>query len=278
MKVAVLSGKGGTGKTFVSVNLAAAADRAVYVDCDVEEPNGRLFFKPVTPAKAPVYTPLPTFDAQKCTGCRTCVNFCRFNALAFTREKPVVFAGICHGCGGCKWVCPNGAVGEQKRRVGVVETGLSGHVRVVTGILNPGEPSGVPVVKAALKNVKPDPLIVIDCPPGSSCSVMESVADADFCLLVAEPTVFGLHNLKMVAALVRLFRKPFGVVINKIWGSFEPLESFCEQNGIPILCRITYSVNLAQCCAKAQIAVFEDDGMKNLFSRLLDSIQKELSP
>ena len=277
MKIAVLSGKGGTGKTFVSVNLAAVAEQAAYIDCDVEEPNGRLFFKPESPVETPVYTMLPTFDAQKCTGCRKCVDFCRFNALVFVKDKPMVFAEVCHACGGCTLICPSNAVTEQKRPVGIVETGQSENVRIVTGVLNPGEASGIPVIKAALKSVKTDGLTVIDCPPGSSCSVMESVADADFCLLVAEPTIFGLHNLKMVTELVRLFQKPLGVVINKADGCFEPLESFCGQNQIPILCKIPYSETLAQICAQAEIAVLKDSEIKNLFLDLLETVKKEFT-
>ena len=275
MKIAVLSGKGGTGKTFVSVNLAAVAEHAAYIDCDVEEPNGRLFFKPDKPTETPVYTLLPSFNAQKCTGCRKCVDFCRFNALVFVKGNPMAFAEVCHACGGCVLVCPSGAVTEQKRPVGIVEIGQSANVQIVTGVLNPGEASGVPVINAALKSAKNNSLTVIDCPPGSSCAVMESVEDADFCLLVAEPTIFGLHNLKMVVELVRLFHKPLSVVINKSDGRFEPIESFCGQNQIPILCRIPYSEKLAQLCARAEIAVFEDDEMNNLFLRLLETVKKE---
>ena len=276
MDIAIASGKGGTGKTFVSVNLAAVAGQAVYVDCDVEEPNGRLFFKPENPKEESVFTLLPTFDETKCNGCRKCVDFCRFNALVFVKNKPMVFPEICHACGGCVLVCPNGAVSETKRTVGVIETGQSGEVRVVTGVLNTGEASGIPVIKAVLHKADPDGLTVVDCPPGSSCSVMESVFDADFCILVAEPTAFGLHNLEMVYKLVRIFKKPLGIVINKADEPYRALETFCAQNQIPILCRIPYSNKLATLCAHAEIAVMQDSESRRLFTQLLEIVCKEM--
>lgn len=275
MKVAVLSGKGGTGKTFVSVNLAATKKRATYIDCDVEEPNGRLFLKQEQTSTAPVYTLVPEFDANLCNRCRKCVEFCRFNALVFVKEKPMVFSEVCHSCGGCALVCPNKAVSESRHMVGMVEKGMSGDVRVVTGIMNTGEVSAVPVIKAALRSAQEDGLAVIDCPPGSACSVMESVADADYCILVAEPTAFGFHNFKMVHELVTLLQKPCGVVINKADGEYEPLEIFCAEYKTPVLLRISYSSKLAKLGADGKIAVYFDSTMERDFDGLLKAITEE---
>ena len=175
MKLAVLSGKGGAGKTFVAVNLAVTARQAVYIDCDVEEPNGRLFLKPEIEAVTPVSTLLPEFDTSRCNGCRACVNACRFHALVYLKERPMVFPEVCHACGACSLVCPTGAVREVPHPIGTLEQGHRGGVRVMTGILNPGEASGVPVIRAALAQGESDaPLTVIDCPPGSACPVLES--------------------------------------------------------------------------------------------------------
>ena len=236
MKIAVLSGKGGAGKTFVSVNLAAVSDQAVYIDCDVEEPNGRLFFKPERVEEEQVFTKLPSFDEEKCTGCRKCVEFCRFNALVYIKKKPMVFPDVCHSCGGCMNVCPTGAITEVDRPIGIVEQGVHKNTHVITGILNYGESSGIPIIEQAIEKGKAHGgTIVIDCPPGSACSVMESVMESDYCVLVAEPTAFGFHNFCMVYELVKLLNKPCGVVVNKMDDPYEPLENFCRENSIPVV-------------------------------------------
>ena len=279
MKIAVLSGKGGTGKTFVSVNVAVAAQQATYIDCDVEEPNGHLFLKPEHVTVTSVDTLLPDFDADKCLGCRQCVDFCHFNALAFIRGKPKVFGDICHSCGGCVLVCPAGAVTERPRPVGRLERGTYQRLGVVTGILNLGEASAVPVIRAALAQGQAgEGHTVIDCPPGSGCPVLESVTAADYCVLVAEPTAFGLHNLQMVVEMVRLLQKPCGIVINKMDDPYAPLEDFCRQSGLPVLCRIPYSETLARLNAAAQIAYERDESSRVLFDLLLRRIEAEVNP
>ena len=276
MKLAVLSGKGGTGKTFVSVNLAAAAEKAAYIDCDVEEPNGRLFLKPEDCRETPVCTALPSFDSDKCTGCRKCAEFCHFNALIFIKGRPVVFPEICHSCGGCAMVCPEGAISESERPVGLVELGRHKNAAVVTGVLNTGEVSAVPVIKAALAaGLDAGGLAVIDCPPGSGCSVMESVSAADRCLIVAEPTAFGLHNFKMVSELAALLGKPRYAVINKAEGRYPPLEDYCAGAGIPVALRIPYSAELAHLGAEAKIACEEDPRYMAMFSQLLARVRGE---
>ena len=252
MRIAVLSGKGGTGKTFVSVNLAAVAQNVSYIDCDAEEPNGHLFFKPEETETEIVSTLLPSFDSNKCDGCRKCVQFCRFNALAFVKGKPKVFPEVCHSCGGCTLVCPQGAVTEVKRAVGTITRGLADGIPIITSKLNLGEASAVPVIKAALRAT--DTSAVIDSPPGSGCSVSEAISDADYCLLVAEPTAFGLHNLRMVHQLVTLLHKPFGVIVNKADGVYQPLEDFCREQHMPILARILYSKKLAELSADGKLA------------------------
>lgn len=275
MKIAVLSGKGGAGKTMVAVNLAAAAGTATYVDCDVEEPNGRIFLKPEECREIPVSVLLPEFDSQACSGCRACVDFCRFHALMYVREKPMVFADVCHSCGGCKLVCPSGAVSEKPKQVGILETGKSGGIHVVTGVLNPGEASGVPVIREALQQADREAeggFTVIDCPPGSACSVMESVMDADFCVLVAEATAFGFHNFQMVYELASLLGKPCGVVINKQETVYEPLEVFCREHDLPVLDRISYDPTLASLAASGRLACRESTVWQQRFRGLLGRI------
>ncbi len=273
MRLAVLSGKGGAGKTLISTNLAATAGNALYIDCDVEEPNGRLFLKPQQITRQEVSVQIPGFDLETCTGCRKCVDFCRFNALVYIKKKMLVFPEVCHACGGCAMVCPEGAVSEVQRAVGHLEEGWHGQTRVVTGELNLGEASGVPVIRAALAKARAfDGLSVIDCPPGSACSVMESVEDADYCILVAEPTAFGFHNFKMVYQLVSLMKKPCGVVINKMDEAYAPLENFCTEHNVPVLERIPYNEQMAALCAEGKLICEEDAAMKERFANLLEKI------
>lgn len=244
MKIACLSGKGGAGKTFVATNLAAVAGKCTYVDCDVEAPNGHLFLKPHAITTQTVSTTLPVFDAQKCNGCKQCVHFCRFHALVYIKDAPMVFGEACHSCGGCTLVCSHNAITYAPKTVGVIETGHHRDITVVTGLLNTGEASGVPIIKEALQ--QGDGLAILDCPPGSACSVMETIMDADYCILVTEPTTFGFHNLQMVHELATLLHKPCGVVINKETAPYPPLEAFCTAQNLPVLSRIPYTPALAQ--------------------------------
>src|SRR5690554_3269134 len=186
MRIAVLSGKGGTGKTFISVNLAYAADNAVYVDCDVEEPNGHLFFRPGITDRHSVSVPVPVVDHDRCTGCRRCVDFCKYNALALVKNRLMVFNEVCHSCGGCILFCPNHALKERFREIGKIEEGYAGKIDVLMGCLNTGEVSGVPIIKEIIQRLPDKQTVVVDCPPGSGCTVMETIRDSDYCVLVAE--------------------------------------------------------------------------------------------
>ena len=277
MKIAVLSGKGGTGKTFVSVNLAASAASALYVDCDVEEPNGHLFFKPEAVTSMPVSKLLPVFDAAACSGCRQCLDFCRFNALAYIGDAPMVFKDVCHSCGGCWLICPEHAVAEEAVEIGHVEEGHHGSVAVASGFLNIGEASGIGIIAELLKKAETSEAaqVVIDCPPGSACSVVESVKDADYCLLVAEPTIFGAHNFEMVAELTAVLQKPCGVVINKAMDDTAQIDRLCAEKKLPILARIPYDAETARLGAEGSIAVEHDAAMRALFETLWQRIEEE---
>ncbi|HZW49527.1 MAG TPA: ATP-binding protein [Bacillota bacterium] len=277
MKIAVLSGKGGTGKTLVSVNLAAVAKKSIYIDCDVEEPNGYLFFKSEIICEEDVTVKIPLVDDTLCNGCRKCVAFCKFNALAYVKNKPYLFETVCHSCGSCQLLCPEKAISEKEKVIGKVQEGVSGHVMVKTGILNPGEASGIPIIKKLLEKSSSDDgcPIFIDCPPGSACIVMESIKNADYCVLVAEPTLFGVHNLNMVYDLVRLSQKPYGVVLNKCLDGENPAETFCRERNIPILGSIPFDHELGTLNSNAKIGAVESERLKVLFSSLLHSVMKE---
>lgn len=278
MKIAVLSGKGGTGKTLVSVNLAYSAENSSYIDCDVEEPNGFLYFKPKKIKTKEINVKMPFVDQEKCIGCRKCVNFCNFNALAYTGKRLLVFEDICHSCGGCTLVCPVGAISEKEKDIGKIEIGESGNVSVFTGILNIGEASGIPVIKGLMSEVEKEnkDINIIDCPPGSACIVMESINDADYCILVAEPSIFGAHNLEMVYELVTLFKKPLGIILNKYSEGINPSEIFCNEKNINILGKIGYSEEIGNLNSEGNIIAAEKEEYKNLFSSLLEKIVKEV--
>lgn len=278
MKIAVLSGKGGTGKTFVSVNLSVTAPQALYVDCDVEEPNGHLFLKTEAVSTSKVVKRLPVFDAEKCTGCRACLDFCRFNALAYIKDKPMVFKDVCHSCGGCELICKHGAVSEEAVEIGHIDVGMHNHVEVASGFLNIGEASGIAIIQGLLRHAdayKGDN-IVIDCPPGSACSVVESIQDADYCILVAEPTVFGAHNFEMVHELVTIMNKPCGVVINKAEEGNTLMDDICAEKGLKVIAKIPYRKETARAGANGQIAVEIDAHLREVFADLWRVITEEV--
>ena len=290
MNIAVLSGKGGTGKTLLSVNMAAASKSATYIDCDVEEPNGYLFFKPEEIVEENVSVKIPEVNKELCSGCRKCVDFCKFNALAFIKKAPIVFGDICHSCGGCSLLCPENAITEKDKVIGKIEKGKSQGIDIYTGILNTGEVSGVPIIEKLLEenrkfssngevsnNIEEnEKLSIIDCPPGSACIVMESIKDADFCVLVAEPTAFGAHNLEMVYELVSLFGKPFGVVLNKCLDGENPSEEFCKEKGIKILGRVPFEKELGELNSNAKIAARESERYNKLFKNILETVKGEV--
>lgn len=282
MKIAVLSGKGGAGKTFVSVNLAVAASHnnstqiVRYLDCDVEEPNGHLFLKPENVEKTEVLRTLPVFDSEKCNGCRECVDFCKFNALAMIGGKPKVFKEICHSCGAGVLICKQDAIEEVPVPIGMVETGKHENVEVVTGILNLGEASGVGVISTALSHARADDFNVIDAPPGSACTVMESVQDSDYTILVVEPTSFGIHNFKMVHELVKVLDKPCGIIINKSSGDVPELIDYCHKHNLKILADFPFSKEIAKINSESDIAYDLSEEAKKKFDELYFKVIKEV--
>lgn len=275
MKIAVLSGKGGTGKTFVAVNLAYVNNDSVYIDCDVEEPNGHLFFNPEIIQNNDISVKIPVCDNDLCNGCKKCVLFCEFNALAYIGDRLMVFDKICHSCGGCQIVCPQKAISEKDKTIGHYEYGYSNNIMIKTGVLNTGETTGIPIIKKLLKddNYNTGRDIFIDCPPGSSCSVIESIKDADYCILVAEPSVFGAHNLHMVYDLVKLYNKPHGAVLNKCMEGENPSADYCKKSSITILESINFDKQLGLLNSEGKIISQESEKYRVLFMSLLEKVK-----
>ncbi|MBG0765952.1 MAG: 4Fe-4S binding protein [Tissierellales bacterium] len=276
MKISVLSGKGGTGKTFLSVNLAQVAKDSVYIDCDVEEPNGNLFLKVPNPKIDMVDVLVPVVDQDKCNGCKECVEFCQFNALAYVGGELKIFNELCHSCGGCTLLCPQKALKEVERNIGKVESGFSNEIKVKSGELNIGEATGVPIIEKLLEDMDSHKNNIVDCPPGSSCQVMESIKGSDYCLLVIEPTKFGIHNINLVYQLVKLFDIPYGAVINKDMGDSKVAEEFCKKNNINLLNKIPYNEEIGKLNSNGYIVAKENEEFRKIFENILGKIQEEV--
>lgn len=270
MHIAVLSGKGGTGKTTISTNLSKIMGYR-YVDCDVEEPNGFIFLKPEIEKIEEVSIPIPEIDHGECSRCKTCVDVCRFNALAYTKQSIVQFEQMCHGCGACILICPMNAIREKRRTIGKILVGYDKEIECFSGILNLGEPMAGPIISKLRQHIDGKSTI-IDCAPGSSCNVVKAVIDCDYGILVTEPTVFGLHDLKIAVYLVRQMKIPYGVIINCHDPEENLIESYCMEEKIPILGRIPYDRKIAFLYSEGKLLV-EDTAYRPIFQAIADKIE-----
>lgn len=295
MQISVASGKGGTGKTTVAVSLflvlaSAAGAKGDYInaarassldvypqniqflDCDVEEPNAHIFLKPRIEESHSVSILVPEVNEKCCSHCGLCAEVCAFHAILAGKVRTVVFEELCHGCGACSLFCPEKAIDEKDRNIGVIETGTVGRAKFTHGILNPGEALATPLISAVRSTVQKDGIVIIDAPPGTSCTMVESVKNTDFCILVTEPTPFGLHDLVSAFEVTQKLKVPAGVVINRSGIGDGGVEEFCQKRNIPILLRIPFDREIAEAYAEGKAIVSLSSKYLAMFRNLWDKI------
>jgi len=306
--ITVASGKGGTGKTMVAVNLAVTAasqdqglpasgtprsgahggldtqpnGRTLLLDCDVEAPNAHLFLAPVFSGQTEVTLPVPTIDPTRCTYCGRCAQACHFNALAVIRQQVLVFSDLCHGCGACSLVCPEDAVREEPRVIGLLEEGTvsgpSGAMGFARGTLEIGQAIAPPIIRELKRLIRPGQLVIIDAPPGTACPVVESLRGSDFALLVTEPTPFGLHDLRIAVEVARdELHLPVGVVINRDGIGDEEVADFCAAESIPILMRIPFDRRIAEVYSDGRLVTEVLPEYRPHFQTLYQRIRDEVA-
>jgi MinD superfamily P-loop ATPase len=271
MIIAVASGKGGTGKTTVAVNLARVIGSPVrLLDCDVEEPNAHLFLSGEASERETISVPVPAVDESLCDACGECGRFCAYHAIVSLATKPLVFPELCHGCGGCALVCPRGAIREVDRRIGVIEIRNADGIVLVQGLLDVGVAMAPPLVRAVKAKLVPGEHTIIDAPPGTACPVVAAVRGADFVILVTEPTPFGLNDLALAADMTASLGVPFGVVVNRVGVGDGRVHAFCRERGIPVLLDIPDDRRIAEAYSRGKLVVDALPEYRGHFERLLE--------
>jgi MinD superfamily P-loop ATPase len=277
MIISVASGKGGTGKTLVATSLALSLKDKYSVqllDCDVEEPNDHIFLKPTITGNKAVYIPIPKINEDKCTHCGKCAEVCAYNAIAVLPENVLVFPELCHGCGSCSYLCPEEAITEEDNEIGNIEYGQSDKIAFIQGKLNVSEAMSTPVIRKVKEYVKNEVVTIIDVPPGTSCPVVESITGSDFCLLVTEPTPFGLNDLILAVETVKVLGIPCGIIINRASKDNSNIEEYCLKENVPVLLTIPFDIKIARLYSKGVTLAEGMPNWKTEFLTLFDRIQE----
>ena len=274
MIISIASGKGGTGKTTVAVNLALSLPqgRVQLIDCDVEEPNSHLFLSPTITQVTSMGIPVPRINESKCTYCGKCAKVCEYHAIAVILKNVLVFDELCHGCGACSYLCPEKAIFEVEREIGIVQEGNANGIHFINGVLNIGEPMASPLIRKVKQKAQKETIVIVDAPPGTACPVIESVRGSDFCLLVTEPTPFGLNDLELAVGMLEKLGIPKGVVVNKADIGDREVWDYCQPKNIPILMEIPMDRKIAEAYSRGVPVVVEYpsyiQGFKNLFKKV----------
>jgi MinD superfamily P-loop ATPase len=276
MIISIASGKGGTGKTTVAVNLALSLPKesVQLIDCDVEEPNAHIFLSPSIHQVTPVGIPVPRIDESKCTYCGKCAQVCEYHAIAVILKNILVFDELCHGCGACSYLCPEKAIFEVEREMGIVQEGNANGINFVNGVLNVGEPMASPLIRKAKEKIQKDKIVILDAPPGTACPVIETVKGSDFCMLVTEPTPFGLNDLELAVGMLEKLGISKGVVINKADIGDRGIWDYCKFKNIPILMEIPMDRRIAESYSKGIPFVIENTSYISQFQELFEKVER----
>jgi MinD superfamily P-loop ATPase len=280
MIISVASGKGGTGKTLVATSLACSLKdrgKVQVLDCDVEEPNAHLLLNPTITGRETVNMLVPAVDKVKCTFCGRCAEVCAYKAIAVLGERVLTFHELCHSCGACSYLCPEKAIYEVERAIGSLEFGTAGDLDFIHGKLNIGEAMATPVIRKVQEKVNNQNIVIIDVPPGTSCPVVESIKDTDFCLLVTEPTPFGLNDLMLAVETVRILKLPCGVIINRAGLGNEQIEKYCFSENIPVLLHIPLDSRIAEFYSRGFTLAEAIPEWKDEFIAVFDKIEEMVS-
>jgi len=272
--VSIASGKGGTGKTSVAVNIAVSIGDAQLIDCDVEEPNAHLLLHPKIVSEEPVYTLVPSINEELCDHCGKCSTFCQYKAIFAVGEIILILQELCHGCGGCILICPKGAINEGKHKIGAIKRGHKDNLELIYGELEVGEPMATPLIRQLKRHIDKNKNVILDAPPGASCPVIETVKGVDYCILVTEPTPFGLHDLKIIVQVLEDMSIPFGVVINRAGIGDRKVYDYCREKNIPILLEIPYDRRIAELYSRGIPFSLEMTEYREKFRDLFNDVRR----
>lgn len=278
MIISVASGKGGTGKTTVATNLAISIGSNVQLlDCDVEEPNSHLFIQPAFEHTETITTPVPEVDESKCTLCGKCGEICQFKAIVVIGKTVLPFEELCHSCGGCMEVCPEDAIKEKERILGTIQKGRRNGLEFIHGTLRVGEAMSPPLIRKVRSFSRQDGVTIIDAPPGTSCPVIASMKDADFIILVTEPTPFGLHDLKLAVGAVKILDIPCGLVINRSDMGDDKVRNYAERESLPIMMEIPFDRGIAEAYSRGELIVEYMPEWKERFVEFYRHIEESIA-